>query len=153
MDNVRDWDVLKDGPVPVAFMHAAIKTPKDVMVSDENGDHYGVMDGATVMKVMLVKPSPVKAAAIAAADLAAKPARDKDQAEFDAARFFAERTSDLPLMNDDEWAQLKPDQKTEHVRNVMVGLLGQKLQANELLDAESESEPGLFSKLWSKFFG
>lgn len=149
MDNVKDWS----GLAPVAFNRVGFAPTKELLITDADGDWYGLTDGKQTIKVALVTKSPEKSAADGAADLAAKPEVDKRNAEFAAIKFWSDRISDLPLMNDDEWAQLTQNQRVEHLRNVMVGVLGQRLQANILLDAEAEKEPGLFSKLWGKFFG
>src|SRR6185436_14334273 len=152
MDSVRDWDVLTDGAAPVQIERVGFTVTKELLITDADGDHYGVTDGKTVLKLVLVNPSPEKIAADEASALAAKPENDRIKAEFAAAQFWSERISDLPVMNDDEWTQLTQAQRTEHLRNIVVGLLGAKVKANQLLDKEAEGEPGLFSKLFNKFF-
>src|SRR6185436_10308688 len=124
MDSVRDWDVLTDGAAPVQIERVGFTVTKELLITDADGDHYGVTDGKTVLKLVLVNPSPEKIAADEASALAAKPEN--------------ERINDLPVMNDDEWTQLTQAQRTEHLRNIVVGLLGAKVKANQLLDKEAE---------------
>lgn len=129
MDNVKDWQ----GPTPISFSRDGFVVTKELSVTNEDGEYYAVTDGKTIVKLVLVNPSPSKIASDEVTAIAAKPELDRMNAEFSATKLFSGSIGALHVMNDGEWGKLSGDGKIEHLRGVIVALLGDKSKANILL--------------------